>query len=481
MMPRGGALLEAWSNWRGSIETTDTIWSATELRRETARALEALENMEVKAGHRVAILLSNGPAFPIWLMACLEIGANPVLLGVGTKPAELKRHASGTGLHWAIHNPEDPTSRFSDLEGMAIGNEGGEKTRLLPLSAAGSKSIDEGALLHPTSGTYGNAQFCIRNQDVAVAEARNFLAAIDCYDRCRVRITTPLSHAFAFGFGLVASLLSHSILVVDRIFNPRRLLSRETEECSDIIALVPSMINILSTLGKPGESGMAAVAFYAGAPCPLPGKKAFEETFGTRLHAIYGTTETGAISTSYRPDHREMEGVGRALPGVDISIRNQSAYHSLRPGVGEVWIRSTSFMQGYLDAPFEGDEGYFNTRDLGVLHQGTLTLVGRIKDMINLGGRKVDPSEVEAVLNKLPQVVEVAVYPGVDGNGSEFVQAAMQLAPGEELDTEVLTAICAQYLEAFKLPRRYHRVEALPRSPSGKCLKFHCPDWGTAS
>ena len=344
-------------------------------------------------------------------------------------------------------------------------------------------SIEEGALLHPTSGTYGHAQLCIRNQDVAVAEAVNFLQAIDCYNHSRVRITTPLSHAFGFGFGLVSALLSQSTLLLDKVFNPRRLLSNEQKKSSDIIALVPAMINILSRLGEAKNLNLAPATFYAGAPCSDKKRIEFEQVFKTRLYAIYGTTETGAISTNYQPNMPGNKGVGVPLPNVEISIRNQSNYLSLNSGVGEVWVRSRSYMQGYLNASVEADEdAFFNTRDLGsVGDEGVLELVGRIKDMINIGGRKVDPAEVETVLNRIPHVMEAAVYSGVGNNGLEFVQAALQFAPGHILDPESLTAICAEHLEGFKIPIRYHQVNTLPRSASGKCLKLHCPDWGTIS
>jgi long-chain acyl-CoA synthetase len=140
-------------------------------------------------------------------------------------------------------------------------------------------------------------------------------------------------------------------------------------------------------------------------------------------------------------------------------------------------------MQSYFDVEMEADEsGYFNTRDLGFINgDDELFLVGIVKDMINLGGRKVDPSEVEEILNSIAFVGESAVYPGVNAIGDEFVQAALQLEEGYELNPDELTAICAEHLEPHKIPLRFHEVDELPRSPSGKCLKIHCPDWATAS
>ena len=77
-------------------------------------------------------------------------------------------------------------------------------------------------------------------------------------------------------------------------------------------------------------------------------------------------------------------------------------------------------------------------------------------------------------------MLEAAVYPGAE-SGREFVQAALRLAPGQALDPQALSRLCAARLEEFKLPSRYHQVESLPRSASGKCLKRHCPGWGIVS
>ena len=479
-------LEQAWADWSGAIDCTASqrVWSAAELREEGQRAAQLLRQHGVFPGQRVALLLSNTAAFPVWLMACLSVGACPVLLAVGTTGLELDALVASAAIDWALHNPSDAASSLSDRasSGRELGPTAGDDARLFACEhAAAAAAVEPGAVLHATSGTYGHAQLCARNQQVAVAEAENFLGAIAAYDRCRVRLTTPLSHAFAFGFGLVGALLSQSTLVLDRAFNPRRLLAQEQARVSDIVALVPAMVKLLTGQGRAGRRHLGAMVFYAGAPCAAPLRQEFEAVFQTRLYAIYGSTETGGIATNYRSSG-DGDGVGAPLPGVAVSVREQERYQSLGEGVGEVWVRSSAFMQGYLGADHTTDpDGFFNTRDLGrVDAAGELRLVGRIKDMINLGGRKVDPAQVEAVLLEDPGVLEAAVYPGAE-HGREFVQAALQLAPGQALDPAALTRRCAARLEAFKLPSRYHQVESLPRSASGKCLKFHCPGWGVVS
>ena len=154
-MTKSKALFLAWTNWTGAIEcmNSGTVWPAIRLRQEAKRAYEVLRCKNVESGHKVAIVFSNTAAFPIWLMACLEIGANPVLLGIGTKLAELRLLVKQVGIHWAIHNLKDSASNLSKLrDGKRLGNFGGEYGWLFSLSRAKSTmSIEEGALLHPTS------------------------------------------------------------------------------------------------------------------------------------------------------------------------------------------------------------------------------------------------------------------------------------------------------------------------------------------
>ncbi|MDP6932401.1 MAG: class I adenylate-forming enzyme family protein, partial [Myxococcota bacterium] len=485
------ALLEAWESWKGGIdcEQTGRCWSAEELRVASSRLCTELSRTGLAPGDLVALLISNTVAFPVALVAVLQRGAHPVLLPTGTRSAELERQALQCGIGWALHDFLDVTSGLDPEQHSGIATLDAATLDLSLLDLGESVPVPPeqldpaGVLLHPTSGTYGHASFCVRDQRVAVAEGANFLARITPYAGIRMRVTTPLSHAYAFGFGLVASVLSHGTLVIDSHLNPRRLLALEQEDPSQVLALVPPVARLLAELGARVPSPrMAPLVFYAGAPCPDPVREAFEGVFPSRLLAIYGSTETGAIASSFTAGPGTPQvGVGRPLPGVQVSLRDPQTYQSLGDGVGEVVVRSSSMMQGYWRATERWIEtGAFPTGDLGRLVGDQLVLVGRVKEMINLGGLKVDPAEVEAVLHSHPNVIEAAVYPGLRPDGQELVQAAVVLHD-PDLGTESLRAHCLSRLSESKVPVRLHTVQALPRTPSGKCLRIRCPDFPVLS
>ena len=476
-----GAILDAWAAWEGGIDCHESrrSWTAGELRSEAERLKSDLAAAGVKPGVLVALVLSNTAVFPVALVASLSLGAHPVLLSAGTPAAALRRIVERCGIGWAIHDFLGPNSTLEPdaYRRVATFSSAGIDVALLDTGDAdvladpmlGGNAV----VLHPTSGTYGHASFCVRNQDVAVAEARNFLDRIVPYRDVRVRVTTPLSHAYAYGFGLVASLLSHSTLVLDSHFNPRRLLESERRRPSDIVALVPPAARLLAGLCTPDlDGGFAPLAFFAGAPCPVAVKAAFEEAFDTRLFAIYGSTETGGIATSYVDEGSEPLGVGRPLPGVDVSIGRTGEFASLGAGTGEVTVRSTSMMQGYWRADTRWvSPGAFATGDVGREVDGSLTLVGRAREIINVGGFKVDPAEVEVVLLEHPAVVDVAVYPGERPEGGEFVQGAVQLRDPAP-DMEALRGHCLERLEETKDDEQLLNIGMLKAANLGSGSSF---------
>jgi len=120
---------------------------------------------------------------------------------------------------------------------------------------------------------------------------------------------------------------------------------------------------------------------------------------------------------------------------------------------------------------------YWNSGDIGFFDQlNNLHLIGRIKDIINVGGNKVDPKEVEEVLVKHPEIEDAVVYPGLVENGKEIVQAAI-CATDKNLNSRELNKYCFRNLAEYKIPVKFHYVDIIPRTPSGKCLKIQLPDY----
>ncbi|EDN72690.1 Beta-ketoacyl synthase [Beggiatoa sp. SS] len=192
------------------------------------------------------------------------------------------------------------------------------------------------------------------------------------------------------------------------------------------------------------------------------------------INEEYGSTETSLIcfNQTYQPGS-----VGSVLEGVEVKLIDSETGQEVKPGeLGEVLVRGPNVMLGYWNCPAETaqvlKEGWFHTGDIGRIdEEGYFYLVDRIKDMVNVGGLKVYPSEVENMLYQHPAVAEVAVYGVPEPLLGEQVIANIIPKSGIAVTTEEIVAFCRQNMADFKVPNLVELVESLPKGRTGKILK----------
>jgi long-chain acyl-CoA synthetase len=477
-------LLHAYHDWKGGVECgyTGQFWSAEELIGFSMKFARALSGMGLQERHHVGILLGNTIAYPVTLMAVLSLGCVPVLMHAATPQKELAKLTNTLGLDWVCHDHLSGLSRLSH-EGWRTQESLSIRNVVLSVRNSSRDScrkrnmdVPAGSILHATSGTYGGANYCVRTQRSNYAEAANYLDRVTLYRKCRVVLTTPMSHAYGFGFGLMSSVLSHSVLCIDHEFNPKRIVRILQHRDTDILAIVPPMVAALVECAARGILMSAPRAtFYAGAPCTKAQSEMWRQHVGA-LYAIYGTTETGAISTTF--PNQNATGVGTPLRNVAVRTERCQEYGALGNGVGPIFVRSPSMMHGYYDSAVTCDEHtYWPTGDIGRIDEaGRISLLGRNRDVINVGGMKVNPDEVEEALKLHPGVHDVAVYRGRTQDDHELVQAAVVLADHHLTEREI-REYCHEQLNAYKTPVRYWFVPSITRTPSGKCMRSGLPGY----
>jgi long-chain acyl-CoA synthetase len=476
-------VLKAWQDWNGAIDCgyTNQIWYADDLRKITSDYSTQLVNAGLKPGNTVALILSNTIAFPVSFISLLKVGCNLLLLHGSTPYEEIVNYSKVMNINWLCHDylpdishlENQTSSQFTELSIENI------KITIKKTDFSTSKTQNyQGVVFHPTSGTFGKPSICIRDQQVAIAEAVNYTSSISCYKNSRIVITTPLSHAFAYGFGLMSTLISNSTMVIDPVFNPKRLLLREQQKGSDILIVVPPMLHsLLHFKQMNSQYSLPKVVFYAGTRCDSQLKQEFESNYNVTLYTIYGTTETGAISTNYDEKGSNLS-AGSALNNAEIKIINQEKYQDIGENTGEIMIRSSSMMNKYLtDKSDRNFTDFYPTGDIGTLDdQNRLFLVGRIKDIVNVDGMKVDPVEVENVLLSYQLITDAVVYPGASSNHSEILVATI-CGDITKQDLEEIKKYCYTKLLKHKVPSIFYIREKLPRTPSGKCLKTQLPNY----
>jgi acyl-CoA synthetase (AMP-forming)/AMP-acid ligase II len=213
---------------------------------------------------------------------------------------------------------------------------------------------------------------------------------------------------------------------------------------------------------------------------PLAARR-FMDRFGVTVLNSYGQAEIGEVVGWTAADAREfpdkLGAAGRPHPGVEIRLLDEAGDPVADGGVGELWVRPPRMAAGYAGGESLGDridaDGYLRTGDYARMDaEGFIWIEGRVSDLINRGGNKVFPEQVEEVLRLHPNVKEVAVVGLADERLGEVPVAVVV---GDANDDE-LNAICREHLVPYKVPVAFYRVDELPRSEVGKVLKRNIVD-----
>jgi acyl-CoA synthetase (AMP-forming)/AMP-acid ligase II len=280
---------------------------------------------------------------------------------------------------------------------------------------------------------------------------------------------------------MLAPIVSGCTMIVQPYFDAGKALAlMEQHQCNVLMGHQPHFIEYLHhpDLKKRKlvlEKGMIFAS-------PEVNKRVYNEMGIKKLISPYGLTEThigGTVCEMDDPLELRMTTVGRPMPGVEIGIRQPEGTAFLPSGeAGEVCFKGWCITKGYFDDPQKtaealDDEGWFRTGDLGVIgDDGCVRLVGRIKDMIRVGGENVAAADVEMVLMK-HDAVKQAVAVGMANNRLvEVVAVFVELKTGKLATEKEIMDYCRQHLASFKVPRRVVFVNDWPMTGAGKIQRF---------
>jgi fatty-acyl-CoA synthase len=220
-------------------------------------------------------------------------------------------------------------------------------------------------------------------------------------------------------------------------------------------------------------------------PAELAGR--VEQVTGARMTVIYGLTEACGIALSTRFDDDPADRtatIGTALPHVGVKVAAQEPGDVLAVGgQGELCLRGYQVMDGYLDLPEAtaaaiDSGGWLHTGDLAIMDErGYVRITGRLKEIINRGGRKIAPGEIEALLQSHPAISMAAVVGVPDERWGEEIAAFVKLLPGASAGEEELAGWCRAHLAPYKTPRHWAFVDELPLTSAGKVRKFILREW----
>jgi fatty-acyl-CoA synthase len=280
---------------------------------------------------------------------------------------------------------------------------------------------------------------------------------------------------------MLAPIVSGCTMIVQPYFDAGAALElMERHRCNVLMGHQPHYIEYLNHPDlKKRKLALEKGMIFAS---PDVNKRVYEEMGIKKLISPYGLTEThigGTTCTLDDPLELRMTTVGRPMPGVEIGIRRPEGREFLPAGEpGEVCFKGWCITKGYFGdtqktAEALDDEGWFRTGDLGVISSdGYVRLVGRIKDMIRVGGENVAAADVEAILLKHDAVKQAVAVGMADDRLAEVVAVFVELKAGKQATEQEITGYCRAHLASFKVPRRVVFVNDWPMTGAGKIQRY---------
>jgi long-chain acyl-CoA synthetase len=463
-----------------------------ELDRLTDRFANLLRAFNVGREGVIAIFLESGPELLIAVLGAMKAGSVPNVVNAMLSPEEVRHVIADSRALFLVTDPD----RWEALGPVRAGL--GVRQTLVTGAGPGTdaRSFDDvlaeapehfAALdLHPdtlacllyTSGTTGQPKGVMLSHRNIVDNAVQF-AQVHYGANDRLLIAAPLFHCWGLINGALGILGVGGTAIAIRRFRTEPLLDLiETTQPTQLMG-VPTMINYLAK--SPTRAGRdlksLGTVLCAAAPMPLELIDVLRRDWGVGYAESYGLTETSPVLTTTAPAAMRPGSCGRAMADTELKVVD-AAGNALPVGsVGELWARGTAISAGYYRRPEATAEvflpdGWFRTGDIVRMdEEGYVFIVDRAKDMINVGGEKVYPRDVEEVLHRHPAVADAVIVGVPDHDLGEVVKAYVALKPGRTCSAEEVLAFLKPSLASFKLPKHVEFVASIPRSASGKALR----------
>ena len=490
------ALLAAHPGDALAIGAPDRDWMSYDgLRAQAAKVASQLHDCGVGRGDRVAIVLPNGPemavAFVTIAQSATTAPLNPAyredefafyLEDLKAKAIVVEAGYDGPALA-AAQRFGLTVLRLVVAEGAPAGAFDLEAEGAAGQSDTGAPQADDVALILHTSGTTSRPKIVPLLQSNVAASAQNIAQSLDLTASDRCLNVMPLFHIHGLVAAVTASLSAGASIWCAPGFDALRFFSWMSQAEPTWYTAVPTMHQaILSRAGRNKDVIEAAnLRFLRSSSASLPAQvmAQLNETFGAPVVEAYGMTEAAHQMCCNRMDLQKPGSVG-VQAGPLVRIAHETENH-LIDGTGEVAISGPNVTPGYEGNPeaneknfFEADgKRWFRTGDQGAFDaDGFLHLTGRLKEIINRGGEKISPLEVDGVLLDHPAITQVVTFALPHPKLGEEVAAAIVLAEGSEATEKDIRAFAAERMADFKVPRKVIILDEIPKGATGKMQRI---------
>ena len=461
-----------------------------DFRDEVEKIAGLLAGYGVNKGATVSIVLENSLDFMVDFLAVTRAGAIAAPLNPAYTVDEFKFFmedadaklvivsAGATAAIEAANNLSIPfliSSVNSDGK-VALSHEDNNLSKSINPE---NPSPDDIALFLHTSGTTSRPKGVPLTHSNLMTSLNNIVKTYGLSENDTALVVMPLFHVHGLIGVALSSLNSAGTIVIPPRFSASNFWQSQALTKATWYSAVPTIHQILLMRADDDNAPTKSFRFIRSCSASLAPSvfSDLESRFGAPVLEAYGMTEAShQMSSNLLPPGSRAPGTVGVGTGVEIAIMNEHGTLLDVGERGEVVIKGKNVTPGYHNNPEANAEaftnGWFRTGDQGILSGGSvLTLTGRLKELINRGGEKISPLEVDAALIKHPAIAEAVCFGVEDVKYGEIVQAAVVLS-GESSESE-LQAFCSEQLADFKVPDRIYIVQELPRTATGKIQRRH--------
>ena len=472
------------------VDCDGLTYTFSELRTASLKAADSLKALGVQGGDRVVLVAENSFSAISFVLASSRLDCWIVPVNARMSAHELDRvraHAMPSATVFShVVSPE--AAKHADQCGAveATGCFGSVRIEASPGQDQEECHVDadkQVAVLFYTTGTTGDPKGVMLTHANVTSAGRLSAEVRGCTRHDKLLCAIPMTHVFGFVSVIMAALAAGATMQLMDRFDEAATLAALAGGVSYFPAVPMMHARIIEYARHKGISRVDAPALKyvsaGGAPLDLDWKQSAEKFYGLTLNNGYGITETAAgVATTLPGSPVSGAGVGPIFPGHEIRIVPAGGATAEPDGdVGEIWIRGPNVMKGYYKAPIEtaaalDSEGFFHTGDLGrVAPDGTIEVVGRIKELIIRSGFNVYPPEVETALTTHRDVLIAAVIGHTQSDGNEAVLAFIEPVPGADICEEEIKDHVRSLIAPYKVPTHIFMAGDMPRAATGKILK----------
>ncbi len=465
-----------------------------ELARVVDAAGAALAGLGIRPGVPVAIVLPNGPEMAAVFLAVASHAVAAPLNPAYTED-EFAYYMDDLGAKLLIVQSGHATPARA-----AAARSGVPVVEIEPGNAAGSFAVlgphadgeavrngpDDVALVLHTSGTTSRPKIVPLTARNITASAANIAATLSLSPADRCLNVMPLFHIHGLIAAVLSSVHAGAAITCAPGFDALKFFGWMRDVRPTWYTAVPTMHQAILTRAKRNADVIADVPLRfvrsSSASLPVPVLRDLEETFGCPVIEAYGMTEAShQMASNQLPPGLRKPGTVGAAAGPEVAIMGENGALLPAGQVGEIVIRGANVTPGYQNNPKANAEnwtaGWFRTGDQGEMDaDGFLTIRGRLKEIINRGGEKISPREVDDVLMEHPAVAQVVTFAMPHRMLGEDVAAAVVLAEGQAVDVAGLRAFAAKSLAPFKVPGTILFLDEIPKGATGKLQRIGLAD-----